>query len=401
MTPADATADALRFRQTDHTVATLEYSGVNNEVFPNSGQWCPDLTQEIRDALASGRTRLTLRLKANTPNTPLEIYRLDAAQGTRLQITTRTRYGVVADIHDCEGRLLSRGHAIADMRSFEAGDFLIRVYDPFEQPDHDLYDPTYLPTSGLHVVLEITPPRVGDFHPVSDQDELLGGTGNDTVVGNHYVDRLFGGFGFDLFTGELLERRDIGLVTGDPAIDEVAHVGEIEIGLDLANLIAPDSSEFSTLVPPPNDFEVHFANADLELLIAHQLGLTNRNPDGNVQLLRPIMATDMTPLVELDASHFGISDTLNLPDEPNDPAPRVLGLDGLQYAVDLEYLALAGNEISDVSPFEPAIHLGHEHEGQLGLANLHFLDLDFNPLMAGVSLSYPWRMFEPWRRSGG
>jgi len=431
-TADDASSSSLRFRQADHTKAS--YAGT----FLAHVHELPepfDLTQEVRDALASGRTRLTLRITATDglTNQALNITKLgdpDAANPSRLKITTATRYGAVADVYDIQGRLLAEGHAIADMRSFEAGGFLVRVYDPFEQSEHHLYTAAYMRPDGLDYAMEIAPPKTGDFHAVPDQDEIAGGAGDDHVAGNHYVDRLYGGFGLDAFTAEPLEIRDLWFVSGnaqydlpDPGTQAAFKDGPDGLGgtdddrdprywpgstvtggygfglveVDLVDV--PETGQESTEVAGPNDFGVMFHRADpnvpgdLELLIAHQLGLTNERPDGSFQPLRPLRATDMARLVELDASYLGISNDV-------EGAPGLFGIEGIQYAVNLEYLSLAGNEISDISQFEPGIRLDHEREGELGLRSLRFGDLDFNPLLPGQSQGYPTRELGPLEALG-
>ncbi|MCA9136619.1 MAG: FG-GAP repeat protein [Planctomycetales bacterium] len=87
------------------------------------------------------------------------------------------------------------------------------------------------------------------------------------------------------------------------------------------------------------------------------------------RLLRPIRATDMTQLVQLDLSRL----------ESTGP------LTGIEYATNLELLSLAGAATEDLTLalFEPGFHRGRERQGRLGLGNLKLLDLDFVDLVGG------------------
>ncbi len=287
----DVNSDAIRFESLLHRFLA---SDANQGVIPL------DLTQQVQEALSTGKTKITLRLETTAENgtpfiAPLKIgIPEEAGSQTRLEITTARRAGVVADVISAEGTLLAKGQAIVDMRQFEAGEFLIRVYDPFQDEEHSLFDPVYRRPGQLDFVVEIAPPKVGDADPPSDFDEIWGEVGNDLIVGNGYTDRIFGGDGSDDFTeNESVEVRDVTFVVPNVPFDVVP--------------VAPALGEESTEVARPQNFEIPFDDPNLELLIANALDLTITGSAGTLPK-RPLLATDLTRLVELDASASQLND---------------------------------------------------------------------------------------------
>ncbi|MBX3436714.1 MAG: FG-GAP repeat protein, partial [Planctomycetaceae bacterium] len=297
-----------------------------------------DLTQEVRDALSVGHTRLMLRISTDVTAGTFRIAAPGLGSPTQFEIETLRRGGVVADVFDGEGRRLAEGLSLIDTRSFPAGDFSIRVYDPFADPNHRLYDPGYQRDAAIDFVLEIEPPKVGDADAPSDRDEIHGGQGDDVIAGGAYRDRLFGFRGRDVFAAEAVEVRD--LAAGYSFIDFL----EATSG-PFRSLIAPASGQESSNIPRPDDFEIEFASPALALRIGESIGLTIVTPDGHLTLRRPLRASDLTQLLELDASYLGISD-----------------ISGLEYAVNLQYLSLAGNVISDISLLQPGLRPGREEQ---------------------------------------
>ncbi|MDV6029538.1 MAG: hypothetical protein F9B45_05410 [Phycisphaera sp. RhM] len=307
-----------------------------------------DLTSEVRDALATGRTRLTLRLSAQAGDilSPL-ILTADAAA---LDLVTTDRQGLIVDAYDAEGQLLASNASIVDLRAFAAGEYLIRVYDPFAEVESRFFYPTYVPPAAQSFVVTIDPPKLGEADALPDRDELRGGAGDDILEGGQSLDRLFGDGGIDSFKGESFEIRDfVAALESDPLPPETGQ----EAGQDVQQ----------------DDFEVAFASNEVELRVGQALGLTVATPTGGLRLLRPLKASDMTQLVQLDLSRLTSADAL----------------DGLEYAINLESLSLAGAVIDDLNlaAFEPGLRPGRETHGQLGLSNLQVLDLDLTHLKAG------------------
>ncbi len=104
------------------------------------------------------------------------------------------------------------------MRTLEAGEYYLHVYDPI------------LPPTGT-VTIEVDPPRRGQSHEtalIPDQDLLHGGDGDDVLIGNQDRDRLFGDSGVDTFFGEPIEVRDERVedtLAGDPTAGEFTFEG--------------------------------------------------------------------------------------------------------------------------------------------------------------------------------
>ncbi|MCR9294491.1 MAG: hypothetical protein NXI32_17370 [bacterium] len=357
----DLLGSADRFRQwldEGQTVAGL--ATYSSEVYDPAIEPVEfDLSTEIRSALASGRTRFTLRIAAQQGDilAPLTI----DAQQAALTVSLANRQGLLADAYDEQGQLLSTGSSIADMRSFDAGEYFVKVYDPFLESASTLYQIGYVPIESQSFVVTMDPPKLGEADPLPDRDELRGGAGDDRLEGGGSLDRLFGDTGIDIFIGESFEVRD-----RDVQLEAPAELFDL-------NDAASQRAE-------PDDFLVSFANPDFELKVGEALGLTVLGADGNLRLLRPLRASDMTRLIELNLAGLG-----SKPEESQNP------LDGLEYAVNLELLSLAGAQLNNLTlaPFEPGLRdgsaqePGREKQGRLGLENLQVLDLDFANLVNG------------------
>jgi len=403
-----------------------------------------DVTQEVRDAITAGKTRLTFRIESDV-QTPIRI----ANGAVRIDILTGRRAGVVADLFGAEGRRLVGGpnaSSIIDLRYLPAGKYHIRVFDPFSEASHNLYDASYNPvmdrgylfqieavpssvinelnartisaeqistftqidlslienasldvvslgkhwtitdgsqvfdlklngnalrvTRQLNFVVEIEAPKVGEADVQSDRDELRGGSGNDELVGNGYYDRLFGGLGSDRFVGESVEVRDFNYKLPNESPDTITSVSIGQEGY---------------LIARPDDFVITtFADKTLEVAVANKLGLASIDANNTLRLTRPLRATDLSRLVELDA------DPASLGRLAGGSTPYTLSsLAGLEYAVNLEYLSLARQNVASLARIEPGIRLGREEQGELGLRSLRFIDLDFNPLIVGLNEAYP------------
>ncbi|NOT01055.1 MAG: hypothetical protein HOP29_10545, partial [Phycisphaerales bacterium] len=389
---ADAAVTAVDVTRPAEFFEELEQRFLTGNGWPTSTAGTPfsvtlDLTQHVRDALAAGKTRVTLRLESDTPF-PLFIEGF-AAGRSELSFDVDTRGGVVVEVFDGDGHRMSgtrviegdfdgsgerveAGAAVVDMRDFDSGEYFVRVYDPFEglYPDGR--------SAALDYVIEIAPPKLGDADVPSERDEIYGEDGNDFIVGNGYVDRIYGGAGIETLTAEAIEVRDPGVVTGDPAIDDL-----LPPNIEVVTLPAP--GEDSGRVARPDNFEVEFANAGFEFLIADALGLTTLTPTGTERVPRPLLATDMTQLLELNLSNRGL-----VVGQIVEAGGVFVGTDnllGLDYAVNLEYLSLDRNLLQNVGFILPGIRPERETQGELGLRGLRYLDLDYNPLVPQLNES--------------
>ncbi len=135
--------------------------------------------------------------------------------------------------------------------------------------------------------------------------------------------------------------------------------------------LEPIPDDAATQIASAQDFDVKFVSPVLERRVGAALGLATLDADNVLRLIRPLRASDMTRLVELDASNLGLSGSTVL--------------DGLQYATNLEYLNLRGNAISNLSYIANGVHNGRANQGQLGLRSLRYLVLDGNPIVASTS----------------
>ena len=366
MTVADSQWSDLRFRQGNGAIAVV--TPVPDTVNARRGKITFNLLTQVREALAAGKTRLSIGLEGSDSLTEtLVIPKLGVGSTSKFDFRTARRDGVVADVLDVQGRLLASEQTIVDLRNFPAGEYLIRVYDPFATVGNRLFSSAYSRTQPLQYVLEIEAPKLGDADAPSDRDAIYGGDGDDAVSGNSYLDRLFGERGNDTFVGEILEVRDLrGYTSSSPEVDPTP----------------PAVSEVSNLVARPEDFVVEFNDDRLAARVGLQLGLTTLNVDQQLHLVRPLKASDLTRLVELDASSLGLSDF-------EFGATWTFGTEGLQYAVNLQFLNLSKNALSSLSLFERGVQFGREAQGELGLRSLAYLDLDFNPLIVSPSQGNP------------
>ena len=280
--------------------AHIDAADLPGDELPGIGELRFDLTAQIRDALAAGQTKFTFKVSATTAaelRFDLEEY--------HFQVETARRDPLVADLFDATGRKLAGGRSVLDLRSLEAGEFFVRVYDPFADAGltlgegagaatfdpHPLFEVGYAPAAATAFTVEIEAPKRGDHDAITDRDELRGGKGNDVLIGGPGLDRLYGDAGTDEFTAEVREVRDLLLdQDGDP----------VETRFD------PAAGDESSIVPLRDDFVVGFDNATLGLLVADELGRAREDAGGRLRA-DTLLASDLTGLVELDAdlwSHY-------------------------------------------------------------------------------------------------
>jgi hypothetical protein len=346
-----------------------------------------DLTGAVRNALARGDTRLTVRVENLDGAQPVT---LQLAGGfskgkTGLSVEPKTK-GLVADLYTEDGQLVATGRSIVDMRALEAGGYLLRVYNPVGPVATD---------TGFKV--EVAAPIWGYSHPNTDRDVILGGEGDDFVIGNSMLDRLSGESGRDRFIGESLEIRDF------------------DQGREIRQDVALDERSDEPLTPYV-DALIAIEDAGLRAAIAEALGLpVTKRYDGQVLVHVPegsqrtdiravfgadwrqrILASDLAEIAALDASSRGI-----------------VSLKGLEFATSLQSLNLANNNIlrgeldrledrkfgalsSDDVGLDPnptdTNYLGVYRDAlnfKAGLQQLEHLALDFNESLQRMSSGIP------------
>ena len=294
-----------------------------------------DLTEVIRNAIAAGKTRLTIRLSGGEDDLQLEVTRASAGDDVATGLVATMRPGgVLGDLHDANGGLLADAQAMFDLRNLKAGTYFLRVYDPSDA----------MLGEARPFAVQVLAPLAGMTHPASDRDRLQGGDGDDLLIGNDDQDQLFGDSGADRYIGEGTELRD-------------QASGE--------TLAPPPTAEFAVNQPRPTDPIITFNDPHLAAGLAQAFGIAvTTSWQGEPMLARDLYASDLALLTTIDLANLGLSD-----------------LTGLEYAINATSVDLIGNDIVDFSPLVP----GRDGTGNTtGLAELQYLTLDFNAGRSGL-----------------
>lgn len=305
-----------------------------------------DVTNEVRAALADRRRQLTLRFDVSDPALRLSVSQPDPTRGadpTGLRVTRRP--GVRADVLDVNGGVIEESIAAIDMRNLPAGTYYLRV---FSLPGADLLpDPNDTTPPGPAVpvsfAIQIDAPIQGFARAGLDNDVIEGGEGEDILVGNEHLDRLFGESGDDTFLAEAVEVRDL------DAEDET---------------VRPVDASDALVSNPPKIFDPVIAIPD-ELLRRALSGPLNVPLLGNGQFALDVRSTDLARLPYVDASGREIQD-----------------LSGLEYAINLAGLNLSSNDLQDLSKLNPGLSEGGAVIAPqfIGPRLLRWLNADRNPV---------------------
>jgi len=322
-----------------------------------------DVTSAIKDALARGDTRVTLRVENPTGDKNVELKLAGSLKSGRtgLDITPQAA-GLVADLIAADGAVIARGKPLIDIRATEAGTYYLRVYNP----DGPVTQPV-----AFSIITDV--PIQGYTHPISDRDRIHGDDGDDLMIGNAGLDKIRGGSGRDDFVAELIEAHDRDVPAGE-------------------RIFTPDASERSTIPPsgPPVDAYIALTDPAMRLVIAEALGLpitqsyiggqflihvddadqrTSKLLSAGDVFSQRILASDLAEILVLDAAGRSIA-----------------GLSGIEYAINISTLNLAGNRIAsgtELNRLVPAtVSSGDTRGFPIGLARLENLALDFNPVTA-------------------
>ena len=337
--PEDATADVT------------ELDSIELDPLLSKGVVEVDLLEAVLDALALGQTRITLRLQMSTTDSTvgLRIQDLLGTSETGLNIVNRPQEGVVADLLDAQGGVLVRARSAISLVNVKAGTYYLRVVNPIAQSQNE----------PLSYAILIQAPGRGRSHALTDHDLLRGGDGDDTLVGNKQLDRLYGQSGNDTFVGEAPEVRD-----ADSESSSLPRVGQF---------LTDDP--YRALDPV-----VAIADPSLEAALAEALGIPfTTGFDGEPRVVRGIRATEIGFLKTLDAHDRNIVD-----------------LSGIEFASSLQSLNLSGNSIKSLTPLSALKaltrlnlddHAVHDLSPLSGLTNLEFLSLDGRVVLTASSES--------------
>ncbi|MEM7475748.1 MAG: PKD domain-containing protein [Planctomycetota bacterium] len=208
---------------------------------------------------------------------------------------------VVADLIDIQGIVLASGLRAVDLRAVEAGTYYLRVFEKAG--------------AAASFAIEVNAPIRGQTHESStlpDRDVIHGGDGDDWVVGNNDMDRLFGGSGADTFSGEPVEIRD----------RDVADTAGSQPAVNVSELSYVD---FARSLDP----KIEIPDPGLRAAVAESLGLpVSAGPSDASIVHQDFRASQLASIVNLDASQRYIDD-----------------LTGIEHLVNLQSLNLSGNRL--------------------------------------------------------
>ncbi|MFZ4470710.1 MAG: hypothetical protein ACOYOZ_15720, partial [Pirellula sp.] len=193
---------------------------------------------------------------------------------------------LVFDLFDAAGRPISIRKSTADLRRLPAGFYLLRVYDAGSSG----WRSGPLPYS-IHIAAAPLqrPIPIVDSAPFHDRDVLDGGSGDDTLVGNGGLDRIYDRSGTNFVIAESTELMDYaysGNAITDPPSGQLAK-----------------NDKYTS----PNVY-LDIGNYNLRIAIASLVGVL-----GPTQvLLRPLTQKDLNELTALDLSGRNIANLSGL-----------------------------------------------------------------------------------------
>ncbi|TWU49227.1 PKD domain-containing protein [Rubripirellula reticaptiva] len=200
------------------------------------------------------------------------------------------------DLIDANGGIVAAHQSVFDLRNVPAGTYYLRVHDTASTFTFDMDAPSRGQFAGTTTL--------------PDRDLIDGGDGDDLLVGNNDIDRIFGRSGADSITGEPIEIRD-------------STPGDVVVLTTLEESISQDTR-------PAVDPLVEIENAALNRAIASALGKpATIDASGIPQIYGPVRTSDLVSISTLDASGLGIRT-----------------LDGLDKLTNLQSLDLSGNSVA-------------------------------------------------------
>ncbi|QDV66071.1 Bifunctional hemolysin/adenylate cyclase precursor [Crateriforma conspicua] len=261
--------------------------------------------------------------------------------------------GVEGRLIDGEGRLIADDFSQFDMRNLPAGEYFIGVSRPSGQTDGSIaYD------------LQVDAPLLADGHDTGPNDRVDGGDGDDVVIGGPGKDRVFGGSGRDTLVAEVFERRDADagdFTRGDLIENRFNEFVDARQERDPIAVIGVDPLE---ILPG----QVVITQQPIAEAIGAVLGVSVvTTVGGDVQFARPVHASELSSIAELDLSNSGVTD-----------------LEGLQHLVGLRSLNLSGNNLDSTS----LSVLRPRNNDTQGLLAIEHLDLSNNQLTSTNPLQF-------------
>ncbi|MDA1013124.1 MAG: hypothetical protein O3A00_01585, partial [Planctomycetota bacterium] len=220
------------------------------------------------------------------------------------------------DLLNADGNLVRRDQTQFDLRGLPAGTYFLHIREV---------------TSMMTVAIEVSAPLAGFNVELPENDLIRGGEGDDTIIGGAGVDRLFGDSGQDVFFSNKLEAFDL-------------QANETRM--------APKAADDVSNVQYASELPLSVPDANLKSALLTAVG---KAANGT------LYASDIADLVELDLSTTSTDD--------ND---RISDLTGLEAALNLRAINLAGHKITTL---EPAVG-----KGLGGLRKVEYLALDRNLL---------------------
>jgi len=297
----------------------------------------------LADQVAAARLKFRFVVQTSSPNSPFSFEIIPGLNHSGIETQWTGHPGLMADLYDAQGRLMSGGKSILDLRPLIAGTYFLHIHRSPTGPSG---------TVPFHFEVDLI--RAGETHPLSDRDEIHGGDGNDRIIGDQGLDRIFGegreGNTGNTFIALPFEIRD--QATGDVRDDQ-------KVSADAADQ------------PGALDPLVGVTNPGLQARLAEALGLPRTISWTDLPLAsEPVHVTDLSELTELQASGSSILD--------------LTGLDELRH---LKVLDLAQNLVSDLAPLERLTNLQtlllndnsiHDISPLANLRNLRLLTLTNN-----------------------
>ena len=330
--------DATREKYPESLIALNGYS-FQPQLFQSSS--LPELHDGMVDSLERGVLRVAMNLTpAITPLFPIANVTVSVNDfrynGDQNKLTLNpVPTGVVVDLLDDQGRILKHNASAIDLRSMAAGRYFLRART--------------LGATEQTAAFTFVSPAEGQTQAifyVNDRDKVVGGDGNDTLIGNDDVDQLIGGPGEDIFRGDAIEARD-------------NHGGDTRLLPEFSQSVSTAPNVPTTVLDPI----IFVPDNTVRLAVAKELKIpvnVSADLDRGFELSRPIRSSDLATLVTLDLSRSGAN-----------------SLEGLQYAINLRHLNISYTSVSSLSWLTPGESLV-DRDGplQVGTPHLETLAMD-------------------------